>query len=216
MVQASIPDLNSFWGIAKKDALMCLKNRDYQGCTSSLYDMNALLPNDKEDNYQIEISDIKYYEKLRQDIIYVCSHCEKECLHCTKKMGECKAEVPKSMARIKIIDNDDFIKTLTGLKTEKVWTCPKCNNNNLLSKTKMIQTVLKEPFFLGVVPHPPQRKDGILDRREFHKKYRNWAQLMKNEISYSLGRLRRNYKPKDGDEGLEAIPDGQEHLDEFT
>ena len=143
----------------------------------------------------------------------------KDCPHCidSKSKGlQCLAEFNKSIIKLETIRNNILVSTLTRKKFERIWVCPKCNNESLISQTRKIQTVLKEPSFLQVIPSAPTRRDGILDRREYHKKFTIWATLFMNELSYQMSRYRLEYKPKDMELDQEEIKyDGQEMLDDF-
>ena len=187
--------------MSKREAWTAIKNRDYNSLFGALFDINAMLPKDKERNYQIEISDKKYNELIKQDTIYQCS--------------KCSTETPKNQVTLKQIENSSFIRTLTNKNKEIIWDCPKCHESNILHQTKIIQTVLKEPFFLQVIPSPPTRKDGILDRREYDKRVKRWAMLFMNELSYQMSRYRIEYVAKDSEKLEEDVLDGQEHLDVF-
>ena len=215
MVQAALPDLNTQWIMAKREAWTAIKNENWNALFGALFDINAMLPKDKDRNYQIEISDTKYNNAIKQDLIYICKTCSENCKHCTSGEGECKAEIKKNMVKIEDVKTDMLVSVLTNNQTERIWICPKCNQSNLLSNTKIIQTVLKEPYFLQIVPNPPSRKDGMMDRRNYPKIVTRWALNFMNELSYQMSRYRLEYKPKEQDDLSEALIDGQENLDDF-
>ena len=201
MVQAALPDLNTQWIMAKREAWTAIKNRDYNSLFGALLDINAMLPKDKEKDYQIEISDLKYNQLVKEDVLYPCI--------------KCKTETRKELITIKKIETSKIIRTLTGKTFETIWECPECKEINILSQTRPIQQKLKEPFFIKVVPSPPSRKNGILDRREYDKRVKRWAMLFMNELSYQMSRYRLEYIPKDSEQKEEDVLDGQEHLDSF-
>ena len=215
MVQAALPDLNTQWIMSKREAWTAIKNKDYNSLFGALFDINAMLPKDKDRDYQIEISDHKYNEMIKQDTIYICNSCSSNCIHCKTNEGKCIAETPKNVIVIKNIPTSSFIRTLTGKHIERMWQCPRCKEYTLLHQTKIIQTVIKEPFFLKVVPSPPSRKNGIMDRREYDRSVKRWAMILMNELSYQMSRYRLEYIPKDSEQKDEEVLDGQEHLDNF-
>lgn len=161
----------------------------------SLFSINALLPKD----YQIEISDRKYYSEVeKQGISIICNHC--------------KAEHRRQDIQIKEIQSSLLVTTITGNKKEKLWSCSKCKKDNILSRTKMIQNILPEPCYLKVVPSPPERKDGIINRRIYHKNVEKWALNFFNELQHQMSLFRLEYKPKDED-NTDSVQEGGEELD---
>ena len=207
--QAALPDLNTAWIKYRTEVLAAIKSKNYNSMFGSLFAINAMLPKD----YQVEISDRKYYDKIKQDVIVICNHCSKVCEHCIDGKGECIAETKRDDIKIKNVIGTILTSILINNKTEKLWQCPKCNKNNILSRTRIIQNVLKEPFFIKIVPSPPSRKDGIIHRREYPKKVEKWAYQFLDELEHQMSKFRLEYVPKDTEFGEESLPDGQETLD---
>lgn len=201
MVQAKLPDLNTQWIMSKREAWTAFKNRDYDGCKAALDDINAMLTKINEKDYQVQISEKKYNELIKLEKIYRCN--------------KCKKEIPKSQVTIKKIDTSSFVRTLTNTKQETIWSCPDCKEDNILSRTDIVEPTLKEPHYLKVIPPAPERKDGIMDRRNFHKRFRSWARLFMKELSRSMAEYRNDYIPTDAERAEEEVLDGQEHLDSF-
>jgi hypothetical protein len=85
---------------------------------------------------------------------------------------------------------------------------------NRLDSTKLLQEVLKEPYYLKVLPKPPGRKDGMMGRTQFKIKFSTWFWLALSSIEAQMGRYRENYQPKDSEMfDLEStIQDGGEEL----
>lgn len=71
----------------------------------------------------------------------------------------------------------------------------------------MIQKILGEPYFLKVVPKPPERKDGLMDRATYHNKISVWFWTFIDEIEERLGQFRDDNWSR-GDEG-EAMDFGE-------
>lgn len=191
-----------------------IKTENFPEVFGSLFSINALLP----DEYRIEISDTKYKEEInKQGISIVCKNCKKNCDHCKTGKGECKAESRREEIKVKTIEMSDLLKTLTSQKEEKVWECPRCKSNNILSQSKRINNILPDPCYLKVIPNPPNRKDGILHRRTYKKDIEKWALQFFNELQHQMSLFRLNYKPKDQEIEAENefMTDEDTKLEEF-
>ena len=138
------------------NAKFYLQSQDYDSCTAALHSVNAALPPE----YQITFDTLKYNEMIKHPLEIFCKSC-----------GEAH--------------NRDQIKTwnkllslseqiLTNNKMTKAWTCSKCNADNILVDSKLVQKVREEPFFTKIVPMPPERKQSLQDRTAFHIKYKGW------------------------------------------
>ena len=182
MPQAALPDLNTQWIINTREVWTAIKQKNYNSLFGALFAINAMMPKE----YQVEISDLKYYSKIKQDVILICKSCSLVCPHCVGKGGDCIAETNLHDTKVRDLDTSLFVRLMLNTKNEKIWHCTKCDTNNILSKTQMIQTVMKEPFYLRMVPSPPGRKDGILDRRTYHKKVERWALQFLNELEHQM------------------------------
>lgn len=195
MVQAALPDLNTAWIMDKREFLNALRQKNYSVVYWSLSSINAAMP----EKYRVEISDQKYNAELKKDLLVKCTHCDTELNQ--------KNIIVKSKLK------SGTLALLTENKTEKVWECSNCHQDNILSKTPMIQLKLQEPFFLKVIPSPPSRKGSLIDKIDFHRKFTAWAYLFYTEISHQMSKLRTEYKPK-GDEETEHLEiAGGEELD---
>jgi len=195
MPQAALPDLNTAWIMDKREFLNALKLKNYGVVFWSLSSINAAMPED----YRVEISDQKYNDELKKDLLVKCSHCDIELKH--------KDIVVREVLKHHVVA------TMTGTDKEKVWECSNCHKYNNLSKTPMIQIKPKEPYFLKVVPNPPSRKGSLLDRIEYHKRAEAWAYRFYTEISHQMSKLRTEYKPKGEDQEELTHIDGGEGLD---
>jgi len=181
MPQAALPDLNTAYIIYRREVLNTIKSRNYTAMFGSLFAINALLP----ENYQVEISDKKYYDMIAQKVFVVCKHCNEETRRDTIKVHDIMTNL--------------IVSTITGNISEKLWDCPKCHKPNNLSKSKMIQEIPKEPTFTKVVPNPPNRTNALNDRNELHKKLEKWAYRLLDELEHQMSLFRLEYKPKDED-----------------
>jgi len=177
MPQSSIPDLNTLW-VKWVDAVSsCLRNGDYINAIAHVFHVNAVFAGDN----RIEFNTAKYDELTKAALMNVCYHC--------------KSETPSQEVRVweKMLPLIDSV--LYGNKYRKGWNCPKCKEFNYQDKTDFIQESFKTPRYLGVVPEPPDIQEGLVGKREFEMKSRNWIRLTMDEISYSLGVERREYVP---------------------
>lgn len=156
----------------------------------------GLLPQD----YRPTISTQGFEELTNQNLFAVCKECD----------------VRNNFASVKVRQVTlPFLSSIVcGKTTEEAWICLECKKTNRLNSTKFIQEVLKEPYFLKVLPKPPGRKDGMLGRTQFKIKFSTWFWLALSSIEAQMGRYREEYQPKDSEMfDLEStIPDGGEEL----
>ena len=188
-----------------------LKSGDYNSVFGGLYSLNGLLPDtvdDEEPNklkYRVVISDYEY-EKLTKHTIYA------ECYQCGEK-DILFEKIPKFQI------DCGFVGTLVSqVKQEEAWQCPKCHKFNILRITRdkdlIAETTLKEPFFLGVVPKPPTRLDGVSDRTQFHAKMVRWAWTFLNELEAKMTQFRDdNWTKNEQMSFSDDVEDGGEEND---
>jgi len=148
--------------------------------------------------HQIIIDDDLYNEKIKQITIAKCNHCTTEYPRTDDKT---KPEVRPTEhnfqdVRVYQIMIPLIASYISGSEYDKVWNCSKCHKANRLAQTKFIKTALQKPYFLQVVPNPPNRKDGIIDMQTYLKKIRKWVWGFLDELEYQMGEYRRNYVPK--------------------
>ena len=172
MPQSRLPDINTAFITHRRDVISSLKARNYGACFGSIQALQGLLP----EGYRIVISTIEYNKLTKHEKFYTCNFC-----------GE---ESERSKIRI-----DDVLLTvidsvLLGRKTQKMWTCPKCKEDNGLEDTEISETTLKEPYFLKVVPNPPERKDGLHDRSTYHNKMEQWVRTTLAELEAQMAQFR--------------------------
>ena len=199
--QAALPDLNTQWIIAVREFWTALRSKNYPMLFGALYNINALLP----DNYQIEISDKKYFDEVnKQGISLICKYCS--------------AETKRQDIKIKEVLTTYSVSILTGHKNEKVWYCDKCHKDNILSQAKMINNVLPQPCYLKVVPNPPIRKSDLSDRQQYHRNVERWGLQALNELQHQMSLFRLEYKPKDDEnfEDNEFMNEEETKLEEFS
>lgn len=170
----------------------------------SLYSWNALLPRNKDDDgvlkYRVRISDIEYEKLTAIQSEAMCNKCE-TCTDYTK--------IHVFDLVIPLVDQ-----ILSGSITSKVWACPKCNEPNLIQETNILENHLQEPYYLGVVPKPPLRKEGLQDRGKYDRKVTAWAWNFIAELEEKSTQFREDYKDNKNDfEAWEEEIDGGEEAE---
>ena len=178
MVQAKLPDLNNYWIKYHDHGIHCLYNKDYAGCVASIYNMNALLP----DDYRVEVNTRSYNELSHDKFIVVCSNCNAEIL---------RNEIKVIEVLLNPIEN-----IILEERTKQIWVCSKCNKENEFARTKMIKDQHKNPFYYKIIPDCPIRKDGLTGRTGFHNKMTKWFFTSLEEIDHQLGLYRKEYEPE--------------------
>jgi|TARA_B110000438_G_scaffold46724_1_gene46906 hypothetical protein len=159
------------------------------------------LPRIKDDDgilkYRIRISDIEY-EKL------TAVNTEAQCNSCETCTDYTKIHVFDMLVPL-------TVEILSGSSTSKVWICPKCHDENIIADTDILENHLQEPYYLGVVPKPPQRKEGLADRGAYDRKVTAWAWNLIAELEEKSTQFREDYKENKNDfEAWEEEIDGGE------
>lgn len=186
MPQARLPDINTAYIKYRNEVVWALKHKMYNLMHGSLVGINALLPVE----YQVVVSTPEYRRLSKTEITYLCKKCENENM---KEDIIVYDLIPDSMGLL-----------LYGNKTTKVWNCTKCDKVNRLIDTPISKTVLQNPTFLGVVPDPPERKDGLMDRMRFNIEIERWAWLYLGELEFKLAKFRDDNWQKGGELGVEV------------
>lgn len=182
-MQSLLPDVNTAFITHRRSVIAALQSMDYDKIFGSLNSWNALLPTDKLENgsykYRILVSDLEY-EKLTQITSYaICPHCKNETDYQKLNMID--------------IENNMVDSILSGEKKSRIWECPKCHIDVKLKGTAVVENMLQEPYFLGVVPKYPQRKDGLQDRHAFERKVKQWAWNFIAELEEKSTAVRKDY-----------------------
>ena len=176
MPQARLPDINTAFIRYRSEVLVGMKKGDWDSMHGSLNGINGLLPQE----YQVKISDAKYYELVKEDIEYECNSC--------KNNDGTPSTIPKEQIEVFTL-YPDSVQLLLGA-VGKVWICPKCNKVQRLKDTNVVITKLENPYFLGVVPEPPNKKQGLMDKLTFEKKVVSWGWQMLNELEHKMALFR--------------------------
>jgi len=188
MPQARLPDINTQYIKYTNEAISSWKGKSYDSAIGSLNALNGLMP----EEYRISINTPEYEAQTYFDIKAECKHC--------------KEEIERHTIEPFDLVNSFLTRLISGSNTDKVWICPKCKATNRLLDTTMTKPKLKEPYFIKVVPQPPQRKDGLLDRTRFHNKFSVWFWTCLGEISAEMARFRDDNWTKGDDLSEFDIP----------
>lgn len=179
MPQAKLPDINAAWSSYRAYGLQCIQYHNYPGMVAAINEMNALLP----DEYRVKVDTKEYKELEREDLTVICTACKAETT--PNKLVVFSMMIP--------ITINHYGKPVL----EEVWSCTKCKATNNLTKTRMIRKIKVKPYYNKIMPDPPIRKDGILDRAHYHNELVAWFFDALEELDHQLGKYRAEYKPLD-------------------
>ena len=204
-MQAYYPDINTKYITHDRVILNALPNRKWSTCIGALNTINGLMP----EEFQVQFSTAKYEELTKQQTIAICNFCTE-----TDKEGkERNTELDYNDIVILELILPNTIGFICNKLVEKVWLCPQCKHENKLANTKIIKNSLAEPHFLKVVPYPPSRKDGLMDRSSYDRKMEQWVWLAKNEIDHQIALFRGDNVNRAEEEGDDYDPDT--HLEDY-
>lgn len=171
-MQSRLPDINTAFNTHRKRAIISLENHNHTECLGALYALNALLPQE----YRVIISELKYAEVVRQD----------QTISCLK----CGHKTDYSKVRIANVITTPLQRMLSNQKSVRIWFCLQCKYENILTDTTIEKTILSQPYYLGVIQPPPQRRDGIIDRINYDRLFQRWAWTMLDELEEKMAQYR--------------------------
>ena len=186
MPQSRLPDINSAFIRYRSEAIHALQTKNWSAMHGALNGINSLLPVE----YQVVISTQDHEQLAKTEITYAC--------------GSCSEAIDKSDVQVFELMPDSMQSLLHGRTFNKVWNCIKCNSTNMLNTTAISQTMLQNPTYLGIVPDPPERKNGLMDRMKFNIEIERWGWLLLNEEEFKMAKFRDDNWNK-GDEELGEI-----------
>ena len=199
MPQARLPDINTAFIKYRNEAIGAMKRKDYDNMHGALNGLNGLLP----EQYRVIISSAKYEQLTKEDITY-------ECKTCTAQKGE-PVEIYKEQVQVFDLYPDRMQRLLFGAQLETVWRCPKCDSIQRLQDTVINITKLQDPYFIKVVPDPPNKKTGLMDKLRFDIEVKKWAWQMLNELEHQMAKFRDDNWMRGEDLGdMEDIDGGEE------
>ncbi len=174
MPQARLPDINTAFVTYRREILNNLKSQKYSIVFGSLYSLNGLLPS----KYRVQISTPVYESTLheKEKLMAICKHCSVQ------------TEV-KNTNPVEVIQSFEHHYLMSQVR-HKIWYCPGCMKANELGETKMVDQVLKKPFFLGVIPDAPQRHEGLMARNTYDMVISQWVWLFLNELEKLMADFR--------------------------
>lgn len=173
--------------------MTALEANKYTAAIGSLNNFNACLPKE----YQVKVSDELYAEKLEAEKLLIhCKHCNEDIDYRTIKKLDVICTPMEQL--------------VTGGTTKNVWVCSLCKEQNLTKHSEFIKAKLPNPYYLGVVPDPPRRKDGILDRYTYHKKIEHWCWTMIGELEFKAALFRDDSWQRAMNAGYDIIAGGEE------
>lgn len=208
-MQSLLIDVNTGFIKHRNGVLAGLESEKYDKVIGELYALNALLP----EEYRVTIDTEEYNEKIKNNIQASCNFCTSTVQDSEGKDITKPTTTDYNKLKIMNILLPEFEAFVCGSKYVKVWQCPKCKKDNRLDNTHFEQIVLKQPYFLRVVPEPPQRNLGLVDRPTYKQKFEQWARTLLAELEAEAGRFRKDYKPKSEDNLGEAIMSVEEEED---
>ncbi len=194
-------DINTAAITYRTKCLMALDKKMYRNCIGAIISLNAELPADDPDEpnkkYRIVIDTEQHYTAVKENYLIVCPSCVEE--HPYHIINFFDIDLPKS------------VRIITGEFKERIWLCPKCNKENKLLKSKIIQSSLQKPYYLRTVPEPPKATHGLLSKLQFHQDMTDWVWLCLNAIEEGFTRFRDdNWNKKDEYDDLFDIDTSEE------
>ena len=177
-----LPNISSkfdFWSVY---SINKLDDKDYIAAEFGLHNINSLLTED----YLIRIDTDAYNKELKTETLYLCKKCEKEFQRNTIQVFD-----------IILRARDQIV---FGKKTDKVWFCPECKEQNKIDDTIMIRDKLENPYYRKLIPESPKPKIGIVDKYKYPKEFRNWFFNYLKELQHQLSLYRIEYIAQNGED----------------
>ena len=174
-MQSRLPDLNSSFVKHRTNALSAFSCGDYSSCVISLDAIIALLP----DEYRVEINSEKYREILA----------DRKTIDCNK----CKTENILNDVKQYDLELGWMEQILSDTKTQRIWICTKCETANEMQFKKIKIVKYNQPYYLGVIPSPPQKRRGITGRNTFDNEFAEWFDIAIKECENKIMLFRSEY-----------------------
>jgi len=198
-----LPDISSSFGFWRTFAVNKISQKDYNGACAGLYNLNGCLT----EEYVITISTNEYEKAVQEQSYFQCDHCTMMIEEITNKgrddesrvKVEVPTEIPYNDVRILNLISPLIESIVTGNQIQKVWVCPKCKKNNIMSGEWNIITPRKEkPYYLKIVPECPIRLSGLASRFGWEQKFAKWFYNFLEEIQVSMKQYRIEYIAQNG------------------
>lgn len=177
-----LPDISSAFAFWRSYAVNCLEQKNYNGATSGLYNINSLLT----EEYIISIDTEAFHKQTKQNVFFECVFC--------------KNEIPLTKTRICdiFLEFDDAM--ISGQKTAKKWFCPDCRKWVLHSRTTIIRDKLESPYYRRIVSECPQMHPMGGSRLGFPQKFDKWFYNFLEELQHALALYRIEYIAQNGED----------------
>jgi len=182
MPQARLPDINAAFTKHRNEVITSMKSANHDNVFGALYALNALLPEEPIDDdtgnpkYRVVVSDIEYRKLTAPTTYCTCYHCETKSNYDDVKVFD--MVLPKGE------------QILSNIKSKKSWLCPNCKKSCFVRPDDFSETSVKEPSFIGIVPKPPRRQEGLMDRSQYQRKVTQWAWTMLDELENKMALFR--------------------------
>jgi len=196
-------DISSSFGFWRNYAVNKITQKDYNGASVGLYNLNWCLT----EEYVITISTPEYDKAVQDQSYFQCDHCTMMLEEITNKgkdnetrvKTEVPTEIPYNNVKIFELINPLIDSIISGNQIQKVWICPKCKKENVMNGEWNIITPTKEkPYYLKIVPECPVRLSGISTRLGWDNKFSNWFYNFLEEIQVSMKQYRIEYIAQNG------------------
>lgn len=186
--QSKLPDINAALVRYRSVAIEAFDNNDDSMARMALGNMVALLP----EKFKVIVDTDEYNEKIKEKKFLVCPNCKNEVISNTVRRY--KKRLNNFEQFLKMARNPPPV-TQDQKEYDLVWCCDKCKNENRIEDTKIIEEKPSMPFYLGVIPEPPQKNygDPLSDRLYFSQKFKNWFRIAFAEIESKIGIYRAEY-----------------------
>ena len=198
-----LPDISSSFGFWRTFAVNKISQKDYNGATAGLYNLNGCLT----DEYVITISTSEYGRAVEEQSFYQCDYCTMQIEEITNKGQDNElrvkvkvpTEIPYKGVEILQLANPLIEGIISGQQIAQVWICPKCKQDNILNGGWNIITRKRQmPSYLKVVPECPIRLSGLSSRFGWEQKFAKWFYNFLEEIQVSMKNYRVEYISQNG------------------
>lgn len=197
-----LPDISGVfqrWRQHYLEGLEARPNPNWSQVSLGLNNMNGSL----DEDYRLSISDRDWETRADGYIVWDCQNCttpqekiinkgeDKE----YKKFVDMPTRSKRSDIRIYEEKCNSIIKLLTGVKTRKMWICPKCNNIASIASVKATLLKYPEPHYRDCIySEPVQPLTGLQTRRgSYPQQMKVWAKHFSHELEHKLALYRLEY-----------------------
>jgi hypothetical protein len=138
------------------------------------------------EDYIVAINSRKFYKDVADRTVYKCTGCEKDNSYSDVKVFDLICPMLEGL--------------ITGEKSNKVWICGFCKNDCKLKDTMITVEETVQPYYRKVVPSPPLKSVGLLNRFNFEHEFRHWFYNFMEELQHQLSLYRIEYQKQTGHE----------------